>query len=112
MSFKERPFKKFSRHKSKPITTDEKIKKFVTQNSKNGYFTQVSTLSYKFEISKDRVWEIVGDLLDDGYIESTHDQKTGEMKLCEAGQTYLILKSEQKRKSEKPKQFKKLNSKK
>ena len=50
MSFNKRPFKKF-RHKSKPVTTDEKIKNFVLRNSKNGYYTKVSTLSFKFEIS-------------------------------------------------------------
>lgn len=111
MSFNKRPFKK-SRHKSKPTTTDEKIKNFVLRNSKNGYYTKVSTLSYKFEISKERVWEIVGDLLDEGSIESTHDQKTGEMKLCESGKTYTILNLEQKRKRQKFKDSKKSNPKK
>ena len=77
------------------------------RNSKNGYFTKVSTLSYKFEISQDRAWEIVGELLDDGSIESTHDERTGDMKLCETGKTYSIANLEQKRKREKIKDFKK-----
>lgn len=111
MSFNKRPFKKF-RHKSKPITTDEKIKNFITRNSKNGYYTKVSTLSHKFEISQERVWEIVGDLLDEGSIESTHDQRTGEMKLCETGKTYAILSLEQKRKREKVRDSKKSKPKK
>jgi len=55
-------------------------------------------LPYKFEISQERTWEIVGGILDDGTIESVHDQKSGEMKLCETGKTYLILDLEQKRK--------------
>ena len=87
MSFNRKPFRKFSQ-RAKPLTTDQKIKSFVLRNSKNGYFTKVSTLSYKFEISEDRAWEIVGELLDDGAIESIHDERTGEMKLCESGKTY------------------------
>lgn len=79
----------------------------MLRNSKNGYFTKVSTLSYKFEISQDRAWEIVGELLDDGSIESTHDERTGDMKLCETGKTYNIANLEQKRKREKIKDFKK-----
>ncbi|MGD2106811.1 MAG: hypothetical protein PVH93_04315 [Nitrosopumilaceae archaeon] len=77
------------------------------RNSKNGYFTKVSTLSYKFEISQDRAWEIVGELLDEGSIESLHDERTGEMKLCEYGKTYNIANLELKRKREKAKEFKK-----
>ena len=99
MSFNKRPFKKFQRN-SKPQTTDEKIKSFVIRNSKNGYFTKVSTLSYKFEISQDRAWEIVGELLDEDVVESIHDEHTGDMKLCEPGKTYSILNLEQKRKIE------------
>ncbi len=106
MSFNRKPFRKFSQ-RAKPLTTDQKIKSFVLRNSKNGYFTKVSTLSYKFEISEDRAWEIVGELLDDGAIESIHDERTGEMKLCESGKTYNIANLELKRKREKTKEYKK-----
>ncbi|MGD8300465.1 MAG: hypothetical protein PVJ16_05670 [Nitrosopumilaceae archaeon] len=106
MSFNKKPFRKF-RQRTKPVTTDQKIKSFVLRNSKNGYFTKVSTLSYKFEISQDRAWEIVGELLDEGSIESLHDERTGEMKLCEYGKTYNIANLELKRKREKAKEFKK-----
>ena len=104
-----RPFRKFNRsfRKSKPQTVEEKIKSFVLRNSNNGYYTKVSTLSYKFEASEQRVWEIVGDLLDEGRVESIHDERSGEMKLCETGKTYLILDLEQKRRREKFKEFKK-----
>ena len=71
------------------------------RNSKNGYYTKVSTLSYKFEIPQDRAWEIVGQLLDEGLVESVHDENTGEMKLCEAGKTYIIMDLEQKRNRQK-----------
>ena len=60
MSFNKKSFRKSGR-RSKPQTTEEKIKSFVLRNSKNGYYTKVSTLSYKFEISQDRAWEIVGE---------------------------------------------------
>ena len=92
----------------KSQTTEEKIKEFVLRNSKNGYYTKVSTLSYKFEISEERAWEIVGVLLDEGLVESVHDERSGEMKLCETGKTYLILDLEFKRKREKSKEFKKM----
>jgi len=71
------------------------------RNSKNGYYTKVSTLSYKFEIPQDRAWEIVGQLLDEGLVESVHDENTGEMKLCETGKTYIIMDLEQKRNRQK-----------
>ena len=107
MSFNKKPFRKFKNSKS--LTTEEKIKSFVIRNSKNGYYTKVSTLSYKFEISQDRAWEIVGELLDEGSVESVHDEKSGEMKLCETGKTYSIMNLDQKRKREKFKEFKKKN---
>ncbi|MDH3610381.1 MAG: hypothetical protein OEM79_01320 [Nitrosopumilus sp.] len=107
MSFNKKPFRKFKNTKSQ--TTEEKIKNFVLRNSKNGYYTKVSTLPYKFAISQERAWEIVGEILDEGKIESTHDQKSGEMKLCETGKMYSILNLEQKRKREKYKEAKKMN---
>lgn len=103
-----RPFKRFGDRTSRPKTqTDEdKIRDFVLRNSKNGYYTKVSTLSYKFEIPIEKVWEIVGGLLIDGSLESVHDEFTGEMKLCEAGKTYLIMNLEQQRKKQKSQEFK------
>ena len=106
MSFNKKPFRKSTR-RPKSQTTEERIKEFVLRNSKNGYYTKVSTLSYKFEISEGRAWEIVGELLDDGSVESVHDERSGEMKLCETGKTYLIMDLELKRKREKFKEYKK-----
>ena len=106
MSFNKKPFRKFER-RPKSQTTEEKIKDFILRNSQNGYFTKVSTLSFKFGILEGRAWEIVGDLLDEGSIESVHDQNSGEMKLCETGKTYLNLDLELKRKREKYKEYKK-----
>jgi predicted transcriptional regulator len=77
------------------------------RNSKNGYYTKVSTLSYKFEISQERAWEIVGELLDEGWVESVHDERSGEMKLCETGKTYIIMDLDLKRKRQKSKEFSK-----
>ena len=102
MSFNKKSFRKYGR-RPKPQTTEEKIKSFVIRNSKNGYYTKVSTLSYKFEISEERSWEIVGGLLDEGLVESVHDENSGEMKLCETGKTYIILNLEQKRRYQKRK---------
>ena len=103
-----RQFKRFGDRTFRPKTqTDEdKIREFVLRNSKNGYYTKVSTLSYKFEIPIEKAWEIVGGLLIDGSLESVHDEFTGEMKLCEAGKTYLIMNLEQQRKKQKSQEFK------
>ncbi len=86
---------------------EDKIKDFILRNSKNGYYTKISTLSYKFEIPQDKAWEIAGDLLGDGTLESIHDERTGEIKLCETGKVYEILSQDQKRKKEKSKKFRK-----
>lgn len=103
-----RPFRKFGNKSSGPKTQtlEDKIRYFILRNSKNGYYTKVSTLSYKFEMPEDKAWEIVGGLLTDGTIESIHDEFTGEMKLCEAGKTYLIMNLEQQRKRQKSQEFK------
>lgn len=37
------------------------------------------------------MWDAIGTLLVEGTLESTHDQKTGEMRLCETGKSYEIL---------------------
>ena len=102
-------FSRFGSRTSRPKTqTDEdKIRDFVLRNSKNGYYTKVSILSYKFEMSVEKAWEIVGGLLIDGSLESVHDEFTGEMKLCESGKTYLIMNLEQQRRKQKSQEFKK-----
>lgn len=105
MSFRKSNFRKFHK-KNKPESIEEKIKNFILRNSRNGYYTKVSTLPQKFEISEERVWQIVGEILDDGIIESTHDEKSGEMKLCEVGKTYVILNLDRQRKRQKVNELK------
>ncbi|MFQ5440521.1 MAG: hypothetical protein ACE5DL_03560 [Nitrosopumilaceae archaeon] len=46
-------------------------------------------------------------MLDEGYVESVHDERSGEMKLCENGQTYHILDLDLKRKKDRFKNKKK-----
>ena len=94
-----RKFRKFN----KPLTTEDKIENFILRNSKNGFFTKVTTISHKFEITDGRTWEVIGELLTKGTIESTHDEKSGEMKLCQSGKIYSIMGSERKRKQTKQK---------
>lgn len=103
VSYNKKPFRKFNK-REKPISNEDKIKNFVLRNSKNGYYTKVSTLPQKFEIPEDEVWQIVGELLGEGEIESTHDEKSGEMKLCELGKTYIILNLDRQRKRQKNKE--------
>ncbi len=101
-----KPFRKFKRREpSLPI--EQKIKQFIVRNSKNGFFTKVSTIPYKFDISESKAWDIVGELLSNDSLESIHDEITGEMKLCETGKTYSIMDLERKRKREKYSSFKK-----
>ena len=83
------------------LTTEQKIESFIKRNSQNGFFTKVSTLSYKFDVSEDMAWSIVGELLSSGSFDSIHDEYTGDMKLCEAGKTYSIMNLERKRKKDK-----------
>ncbi|MBL7002057.1 MAG: hypothetical protein ISR80_04805 [Nitrosopumilus sp.] len=101
-----KPYRNFKKREP-VIPIEEKIKQFIIRNSKNGYFTKVSTIPFKFEISESKVWDIVGELLIDGSIESIHDENTGEMKLCEVEKTYFIMDLDMKRKREKFKSFKK-----
>ncbi|MGH1567088.1 MAG: hypothetical protein ACRBB5_06700 [Nitrosopumilus sp.] len=91
---KKRSFKK----RDPALTKEGKVKNFILRNSKNGFFTKISTIPYKFEIPESDAWDIVGELLSDGSLESTHDQVTGEMKLCEYGKIYSIMDLERKRK--------------
>lgn len=100
----QKPFRRFNQ-KRKPLSKEQMIEKFVLRNSDNGYFTKISTISKKFEISEDRTWNIIGELLTDEKIESTHDEFSGEMKLCRTGKMYLILNSEQNRKKFSRKKF-------
>lgn len=94
--------KSFRRFKKEPsLTREQKIEQFILRNSKNGYFTKVSTIPYKFDISEDTAWNIVGELLTSGSLESIHDEFTGEMKLCETGKIYMVMDLEKKRKREK-----------
>ncbi len=101
-----KPFRRF-RKREPSLTREQKIEQFILRNSKSGFFTKVSTIPYKFEISESHAWEIVGELLSNGLFESIHDEFTGEMKLCETGKTYLIMDLEKKRKREKYSSFKK-----
>ena len=100
---KRRSFKK----REPVLTKEEKVKNFILRNSKNGFFTKISTILYKFEISESDAWDIVGELLSDGSLESTHDQVTGEMKLCEYGKIYSIMDLERKRKRQRKTSFRK-----
>ncbi len=100
-----KPFRKFKKEPS--LTREQKIEQFILRNSKNGFFTKVSTIPYKFEISESAAWDVVGELLSNGALESIHDEITGEMKLCETGKTYSIMDLERKRKREKFSSFKK-----
>jgi len=101
-----KPFRRFKRREpSVPI--EQKIEQFIIRNSKSGFFTKVSTIPYKFEISESRAWDIVGELLSNGALESIHDEITGEMKLCETEKTYSIMDLERKRKRAKYSSFKK-----
>jgi hypothetical protein len=95
-----KPFRRFQK-KEPSLSTEQKIEQFILRNSNNGYFTKVSTIPYKFEISEDRAWGIVGELLSNGSLESIHDEITGEMKLCQTGKIYPIMDLEKKRKREK-----------
>ncbi len=87
------------------MTREQKIEQFILRNSQNGFFTKVSTIPYKFEISESSAWDIVGELLSNGTLDSIHDEITGQMKLCETGKIYSIMDLERKRKREKYSSF-------
>ena len=99
-----RPF----RHGKKPfkraphVTTEEKIKNFVIRNSRNGFFTKLKTISFKFELPEDEALSISGSLLADNVLECVHDDN-GEAKLCEAGKSFDVMQKEMKRRAEKRK---------
>ncbi len=94
-----RPYRNFKKREPN-LTTEQKVEKFVIRNSQSGFFTKISTISYKFGVSEDMTWNIVGELLSGGLFESIHDEYTGEMKLCETGKIYPIMDLEKKRKRE------------
>ena len=95
-----KPYRDFKKREPS-LTTEQKIEQFVLRNSRNGFFTKVSTIHYKFEVSEDMAWSIVGELLSNGSCESIHDEYSGEMKLCETGKTYAIMDLERKRRRDK-----------
>jgi len=95
-----KPYRNFKKREP-ALTAEQKIEQFVLRNSRNGFFTKVSTIHYKFEVSEDMAWSIVGELLSNGSCESIHDEYSGEMKLCETGKTYEIMDLERKRKRDK-----------
>ena len=99
-----KPFRRFQKREPN-ITIEKKVEMFILRNSKSGFFTKISTIPYKFEISESKAWGIVGELLSEGLLESIHDQITGEMKLCETGKIYSIMNLEIKRKREKSRSF-------
>ncbi|MCH7560020.1 MAG: hypothetical protein IIC67_01390 [Thaumarchaeota archaeon] len=103
MSYK-KSFKKFKKREPS-LTREQKIEQFILRNSQNGFFTKVSTIPYKFEISESSAWDIVGELLSNGTLDSIHDEITGQMKLCETGKIYSIMDLERKRKREKYSSF-------
>ena len=49
MSYK-KPYRNFKKREPN-LTTEQKVEQFVIRNSKNGFFTKVSTISYKFDVS-------------------------------------------------------------
>ena len=104
-----RSYRNFKRREP-DLTMEQKIEKFIIRNSGNGFFTKISTIQYKFEISESMTWNIVGQLLTSGLLESTHDDITGEMKLCETDKTYVIMGLERKRKRDKYRENSKIKS--
>ena len=95
-----KPYRRFTKREPS-LTTEQKVEQFILRNSKNGFFTKVLTIPYKFDISESMAWSIVGELLSDGTLESIHDPITGNMKLCETGKIYAVMDLERKRKREK-----------
>jgi len=95
-----KPYRNFKKREPS-LTVEQKIEQFVLRNSNNGYFTKISTIPYKFEVSEDMTWTIIGELLSNGSCESIHDEISGEMKLCAWGKTYEIMGLERKRKRDK-----------
>ena len=92
-----KPYRNFKKREPS-LTIEQKIEQFVLRNSNNGYFTKISTIHHKFEISEDMTWTVIGELLSNGSCESIHDEFSGEMKLCALGKTYEIMSLERKRK--------------
>jgi len=79
---------------------EDKIKSFVIRNSRAGFFTKLTTVSFKFEIAQDEAMSILSMLLADNTLEIVHDD-FGEAKLCEAGRSYDVMQKELQRRSEK-----------
>ena len=91
-----RPYKR-PRPKRPHLTTEQLVERFILRNSDNGYFTKISTISAKFDLSADMTWQMVGNLLGEEKIESRHDKFSGEMKLCGAGKASVLGSQRRKR---------------
>ena len=94
-----RPTGKFKK-RTPDIPIEKKIESFILRNSSNGYFTKISTITSKFNISESETWSIVGMLMSEGKLESIHDPVSGEMKMCEVDKKYEVLGMGKKRKFE------------
>jgi len=78
------------------MSTEDKVRNFVIRNSKNGFFTKLSTISTKFNITEDESLVIAGFLLNDNTLECarSHD---GQMKLYQTGCLNKIKQEQRKR---------------
>ena len=103
--YKKKTYNQNKREYKKPfLNVEDRVEQFIIRNSKNGFFTRISTISSKFEISEEETWTIVGALLTKGTLESTHDLYSGEMKLCKTDEGKNIRgKKSQKRYKQSPK---------
>ena len=105
-----RPFKRrFSKKPFKRVpapTMEDKIKSFVIRNSRTGFFTKLTTVSFKFEIPEEEAMSNLSSLLADNALEIIHDDN-GDAKLCEAGKSYDVMQKELKRKREKKRPMRK-----
>ena len=95
--YQKRPFRKSERKRF--LTAEQKVEQFILRNSDNGYFTRFSTIHSKFEISQEKAWEVIGNVLAGGEIEAVHDGSSGEMKLCKIGTIYRIMSMERGRRT-------------
>ena len=91
------PFRRHVRREP-AMPLDQKVASFVSRNSRNGYYTKFSTISHKFEISEEVTWGVIGGLIDEGTLDSTHDLISGEIKLCGANMQQHIAESAPNRK--------------
>ena len=57
-----KPFRRFKKREPS-VSVEKKVEMFILRNSKSGFFTKISTIPYKFEISESKAWDIVGELM-------------------------------------------------